>query len=92
MIFFVCVPIYLLSYRCDGHATISTFNLHFFHVVHVLTYIVFPSSPFFCPLLSNLFSMYADLSKNKIKLIEILVPKYGKTSPTCREKEIHESG
>ena len=46
MIFFVCVFIYLLFYRCDGHATIFIFNLNSFHV-HVLTYIVLPSSPFF---------------------------------------------
>ena len=63
MLFFVCV--YLLFYRCDGHATIFIFNLNSFHV-HVLRYIVLPTSPFFCPLLSNLFSMYADLGKNKM--------------------------
>ena len=46
MLFFVCIFIYLLYYKCDGHATIFTFNLNSFHV-HVLTYIVLPSSSLF---------------------------------------------
>ena len=31
---------------------------------------IFDFVAFFCPLLSNLFPMYADLGKNKIKLID----------------------
>ena len=46
MLFFICVVIHLLFYRFNGHATILKFNLNSFHV-HVLTYIVLPSSPFF---------------------------------------------
>ena len=46
MLFFVCVFIYLLRYRCAGQVIISKFKLNSFHV-HVLTDIVLPSSPFF---------------------------------------------
>ena len=56
--------IFLVSYRCDGHAIIFTFNLNSFHV-HVLTYIVLPSS-FFLSTAVNFIFMYADLGKNKI--------------------------
>ena len=34
------------AYRCDGYAIVFTSNLNSFHL-HVLTYIVLPSSPFF---------------------------------------------
>ena len=46
----------------------SHLNLNSFHV-HVLTYIVLPSSPFFFTAVKFI-SMYADLGKNKIKLID----------------------
>ena len=56
------------AYRCDGYAIVFTSNLNSFHV-HVLTYIVLPSS-FFLSTAVKFISMYADLGKNKIKLID----------------------
>ena len=64
MLFFVSVLTYLLPYRCDSHATTFKFKLNSFDV-HVLTYIDLLLSPFL-PLLSNQFSMDADLGKNKM--------------------------
>ena len=60
--------IYLVSYRCNGHAIIFTFNLNSFRV-HALTYIVLPSSPFLSTAVKLIY-MYADVGKNKIKLID----------------------
>ena len=50
-------PIPTVTSSSDSdHATIFKFKQNSSHV-HVLTYIVLPSFPFFCPLLSNQFSM-----------------------------------
>ena len=68
MLVFVCVFHFVVPYKCDGHAIIFTFNLNSFHV-HVLTYIVLPSSLFLSTAVTFI-SMYADLGKNKIKLID----------------------
>ena len=65
MLFFACVFCLYAALQGDGYAAIFKFKPNSFYV-HVLTYIVLPSSNFFCPLLSNLFSMYADLGKNKM--------------------------
>ena len=64
MLFFVCVFLWLLLYRCGGHATIFKFKQNSFHV-HVFNVYLFATVSFFCPLLSNLFTMYADLGNNK---------------------------
>ena len=65
MLFLVCDFIWPLPYMCNGHATILKLKQNFF-LVHALTYIVLSSFPFFVHCCQTLFSMHADLGKNKM--------------------------
>ena len=48
MLFFMCVFLWLLPYRCGGRATIFKFKQNSFHVhAFNVRYIVLPLSPFF---------------------------------------------